>query len=353
MRIKQRHSALHMLLLFFVAPVIAMCSSAEPASDSTSDLAPIGAAPAQSSDNVPEQIDGEQLPGRLLFAQNGDLWVWQETTGRQLTEQGNLAHPAWSPDGTSIAAIQREQSYSNLVLLAANGNDLVQLTNHESTYGLGSFERIYDTMWAFYPTFSPDGTEIAFASQYGPPFGSPASDYNLSLFVTPTTVGSTRTQLYAPEAGNIGRIAYAEDGSVIFAYSSLFEEPPSLVRYSTETGITEPVTGVPEQSYDPAFSADGNWLAFTTRTSSGTDISIVPTTGGTPSQITVLGTARAPAFAPDNSRVAFLAIAPGSTHFDLWIVDLTVADGVASAGGARQLTTDMAIDPDSGLSWGR
>lgn len=353
MCIKQRHYVLHMLLLFLVVPVIAMCSSSEPASDPTNDLAPIGAIPAQSSDNAPEQIDGEQLPGRLLFAQNGDLWIWQEATGRQLTKQGNLTHPAWSPDGTSIAAIQREQSYSDLVLLSASGNDLIQLTNNGSNYGLGSFERIYDTVWAFYPTFSPDGTEIAFASQYGPPFGTPASDYNLSLFVTPTTVGSTRTQLYAPEAGNIGRIAYAQDGSVVFAYSSLFEEPPSLVRYSSESGITEPVADVPEQSYDPVFSTDGNWLAFTTRTSNGTDISIVSTTGGAPTQITTLGTTRAPAFAPDNSRVAFLAVAPGSTHFDLWIADLTMADGVVSAGEARQLTTDMAIDPDSGLSWGR
>ncbi|NOK58158.1 MAG: hypothetical protein GFH25_541210n4 [Chloroflexi bacterium AL-N10] len=350
---KQQHYVLHTLLLLLVALMIAMCSSSTSSTDPTSDLAPIGAVPGQQSDNAPQEVDGEQLPGRLLFAQAGDLWVWQETTGRQLTEQGNLAHPTWSPDGTSIAAIQREQSFSNLVLLSADGSELLQLTNHGSNYGLGSFERIYDTLWAFYPTFSPDGTEIAFASQYGPPFGSPASDYNLSLFVTPATVGSTRTQLYAPEAGHIGRIAYAQDGTVVFAYSSLFEEPPALFQYVTETGATERVAGVPEQSYDPVFSADGNWLAFTTRTNNGTDISVIPATGGAPIQITTLGITRAPAFAPDNSALAFLAIAPGSTHFDLWIVDLTIEGGNLSAGEARQLTTEMAIDPDSGLSWGR
>jgi TolB protein len=74
--------------------------------------------------------------------------------------------------------------------------------------------------------------------------------------------------------------------------------------------------------------------------------------GGAPARLTDMGAARAPAFSPDGSQIAFLAIAPGEGGFDLWVADLTADAGGLRAGAPRRLTSGLGLDADSGLSWG-
>lgn len=295
------------------------------------------------------------LPGRLLFVKDGDIWLWQETAGQKLTHQGNLRQPAWSPNGEWIAAVQRAESYSDIVVLTANGTDPLQLTQNGSQQPLHSYERIYDTIWAFYPSFSPDSSEVAFSGQAGPPFGSPAVDYNLTLFTSPVASGRQQTQLYADAEGQVGRTVYTPDGTaIVFVFSPLSPQgAEQLLRYDLETGAAEPLSQVPAQSYDPTFSPDGRWLAFASRVDNRTDIFARPAVGGTPVRLTNLGSARAPAFSPDGSLLAFLAVAPGSHLFDLWVAEVTPeADGLR-VGEPRHLTEGLGIDADSGLAWGR
>lgn len=299
-------------------------------------------------------VQGLALPGRLLFGKSGDLWLWQGETGNQLTHAGDVFQPAWSPDGSKIAFVQRGESYSDLMMMAADGSAVRRLTNHGSSFPPHSYERIYDTMWAFYPAFSPDGTTIAFASQYGPPAGSPAADYHLSLFSVPAGGGASKSLLYGNDQGHVGRLVYASDGrSIIFAYGPVALEPPQLYRYDLASGAGGPWEGLPEQSYDPVVSPNGRWLAFAARDAGRTDIFAVPLGGGAPVRLTSLGTARSPAFSPDGRWLAFLAIAPDSHGFDLWVAELQEAQGGAlSALSPRQVTQNLGIDADSGLAWG-
>jgi TolB protein len=319
-------------------------------------LAPLGPQPTgRPAGPAPTIVaKGPALPGRLLFVQGGNLWLWQSEAGRQLTSAGDAFQPAWSPDGGRIAYIQRGESYSDLMIMPASGGEPLYLTADGPASSVYSYERIYASKWAFYPAWSPDGAEIAFASQYGPPSGSPATDYHLSLFTTPAGAGGGRQQLYADENGHVGRLAYAPDGSaIVFAYGPSGQGKPALYRYTRSSGAVAPLPGAPEQSYDPAFSRDGRYLAFAARDGGRTDVFAMPTGSGALVRLTSLGAARAPAFSPDGKLLAFLAIAPGTNSFDLWVVELQIgADGALSAAVPRQITHDMALDADSGVAWG-
>ncbi|MFL5804062.1 MAG: hypothetical protein ACJ8CR_20250 [Roseiflexaceae bacterium] len=298
---------------------------------------------------------GAALSGRLLFVRGGNLWLWQGANGSSLTSSGDAFQPAWSPDGARIAYIQRAESFSDLLVVPASGGEPVRLTDAGSGSPPHSYERIYESIWAFYPAWSPDGAEIAFASQAGPPYGSPAVEYRVSLFVAPSGGAGDQQQLYANAMGHVGRLAYAPDGAtIVFAFAPVGDDAPRLYRYSRASGAAEPLPGAPEGSYDPAFSPDGRWLAFAARGEGRTDVFVMLAGGGTPIRLTSLGGARAPAFSPDGQLLAFLAITPGSSSFELWVAELeTGVGGAPRARPPRQVTRNMQIDADSGLSWTR
>ncbi|KAB8140574.1 hypothetical protein F8S13_22760 [Chloroflexia bacterium SDU3-3] len=295
---------------------------------------------------------GISLPGRLLFVRGGDIWQWQGGTGSQLTQQGNLAQPSWSPDGSRIACIQRGNSYSDIVLLSATGDSMLPLTHNDSAEPPNSQGRVRSTIWALYPSFAPDGGTIAYTSQAGPATGEPAADYNLALYTMPAAQGGQRTQRYASDTGQVGRAAYAPDGALALAFQPTGGDArPQILRLTQDQAA--PIDGLPDDSYDPAFSPDGTWLAFATRRGQATDLAIIPAGGGSPTTLTSIGSARAPAFSPDGAWLAFLALSPGSSSFDLWVAPLTLSADSATIGEPKALTSGLQLDPDSGLSWGR
>ena len=311
---------------------------------------PIGA-PAAPAPTV--AAAGEPLPGRLLFVKSGDIWLWQGNRGGQLTRHGQAGQPAFSPDGSRIVFVRYGESFSDLVLMAADGSESTPLTNNGSDLPLNGIERVYDVVWAFAPAFAPGGDEIAFASQFGPPFGSPATDHPLALYTIAPT-GGERLLRYGDPAAHIGRITYTPDGTtLIFGLTPTGNGSARLLRYDRIAETVSQLRGAPEQSYDPAVSPDGAWVAFATRDGNRTDIFALSIDGERLVRLTNLGAARAPVFSPDGTRLAFLAIAPEGDSFDLWVADLLIGnDQALYAGEPRRLTRGLRIDAGSGLAWG-
>ncbi|MCS6841339.1 MAG: hypothetical protein NZ699_08880 [Roseiflexus sp.] len=337
--------------------VLTACTAQMPdAAPTPAALLPIAPPSAQPDAPQPPIIAaGARLPGRLLFVRAGNVWMWQDQIAHPLIDGGTALHPAWSPDGAQIVFVQRDQSFSDVMLLPLSGGAPLRLTNNGSSRPRNSFERIRESIWAFYPSFAPDGQTIAFASQYGPPSGSPAAEYHLALFTLPIQAGGLRRLIYANDMGHVGRVTHSPDGSaIVFVLEPATSSGASqILRYDRATGVATPLPGVPPQSYDPAIAPDGRWLAFASRDGDRTDIFAVPTSGGTVVRLTSIGTARAPAFSPDGRMLAFLAVAPGEIGFDLWVADLRIAGDSLQASTPRRVSIGLCADADSGLSWGK
>jgi TolB protein len=302
---------------------------------------------------APAELRGAALPGRLLFVADGAIWQWQGREARRLITAGDPTQPAFAPDGERIAYVTRSNSASDLVVADRNGRELARLTANEPAAPPNSLERVTASRWALYPAWSPDGEQLVVTSQAAPPVGDPPAEYNLALYSLDVGPAAQLTPLYADAGAHCGRSVFAPDGSLVFVRSALTDDgAQQLYRLDPQLGTSTPLPGAPTPSYDPAFSADGAWLAFAAHSSAGTDIFALPGSGGAAQQLTTMGSARAPAFAPDGGQMAFLAIAPGESGFDLWVSDLTrTENGGLSAGTPRRLTSGRNLDADAGLTW--
>jgi Tol biopolymer transport system component len=112
--------------------------------------------------------------------------------------------PRWSPDGTKIAFYSERDRYGDIyVMNAADGSNQTRLTNTVAR------NFILDTAWDSFPSWSPDGTKIAFDSN---------RDGNQEIYVMNAADGSNPTRLTYDNVSDSGS-SWSPDGTKI-AFSS-------------------------------------------------------------------------------------------------------------------------------------
>src|SRR2546423_13993095 len=79
-----------------------------------------------------QSTDG-QLPGRLLFVKDGDLWMYQGTAARQLATGGTWSQPSWAPSGGSLAYVYRGTNFADIFVTDDRGETQLRLTDSQST----------------------------------------------------------------------------------------------------------------------------------------------------------------------------------------------------------------------------
>lgn len=326
--------------------------------------------------------------GRILFAkvqtiENGgkDDGIWMlENAGKPRKiigmQEGDYAvqYPRWSPDGGQIAYVRAGDRgiYSDLWIINVNDpNSLRQITKFKSgiahTNNVDAEGRyVKDSAIVAGLSWSKGGNFITFTCDKNYPAmrpwtyeqpGDPPSLQNLHVI--------TATQFFSPpnnfQQNHIDNTALAPDGSAM-AFSALWQatdNPNKLTQIHVLDFGTKKytlLTTLPWGAYDPAFSPDGQYIAFAGRPDYRVnDIYLMTRDGKNQVQITTTGAASAPVWSPDGKKLAFLAAFEGA-QFNVYTMDVTPAApgtplAAANFGKPEKITDEKGIDARSGLSW--
>ena len=278
---------------------------------------------------------GDTIPGRILFVKDSNIWMWSEGRARQLTTGNTWQQPRWSPDGSRIAYVYRTENFSEIFVMDADGSNAQRLTRSQSS-------SLSNNDWTFWPTWSPDGSQLAFVSD--------SNSYHPTLWLM-NADGSSKRQPRAPptfqEADDA--LAWSPDGRRL-AVTHFEQQHSQIYLFELPRGPLRPLTESPLGALDPAWSPDGSTLAYAVREAGRVELRLRHVDEGPEVTLKSDGYSRAPAWSPDGRRLAFLSSQGGG--LELYTVELAPEGNSFMARNERQLTQDLNLDGTSGVSWG-
>jgi Tol biopolymer transport system component len=227
---------------------------------------------------------------------------------------------AWSPDGRTIAfgrndlsANEGEENYdTEIYTVDVDGAGEHQLTN--------------DTFSDYWPTWSPDGSKIAFVSDRG----GQADVYLMN------PDGSGITPLTNSTVGEY-QLAWSPDGSKIAFGASGANGPNIYVMNADGTGVTQLTnTGTDAR---PAWSPDGSKIAFESdRNGAGQrEVYVMDANGRNQTRLTFGGRSMQPTWSADGTKIAFTSFPDPVGDVDIYLMNV---DG----SGIQRLTTAAGFD---------
>jgi Tol biopolymer transport system component/DNA-binding winged helix-turn-helix (wHTH) protein len=226
-------------------------------------------------------------PARKVYATQGSI-EW---------DRGALS---WSRDGRTLIFPDGK---------SANGPSSIYALNLDTLQArqLTSPPRLWDGDYT--PTFSPDGTRIAFVRS--------TEGYVRDIYVMPSSGGEPRA--VTRDQRQLSNLAWSADGNDII-FSSDRGGKFSLWRVSFKGGNPERLQVGGEDAFAPAVASKGNHLAYAQRFAKWSIIQIDLGSQATPKPVTKVlsGTQQdsAPQYSPDGSRIAFQSWRSGSQ--EIW-----------------------------------
>jgi Tol biopolymer transport system component len=311
---------------------------------------------------VPTEAPGIKVPGSLVYAKDGNIWVESNMQATQLTTGGKDAMPSFTPDGTNVIFIRTryikglwKDGLGQFAYYAmdvpsiwevptAGGNAKKLLDGAYNPPGKGTW-----MAWLREPVLSPNGHTIAMATDLPNPSKNGAD-------VTIKFYDLNSNHLSDPNLADVAPLghqdpAWRPDGKVLaYVYNNRDGATgvPQIYAYSVALGTARAISG--PGYLHPSWSPDGKYLAVTKTSAYGTDVAILNATSG--AEVALLtndGSSWAPTWSPAGDQVAYLH-ANGQV-VDLELVALKGNYGDWTPGDVQDLTTNAGLDSISRPDW--
>lgn len=185
---------------------------------------------------------------RVIFEARGELFnvPVKEGYSVNLTRSSGAfdRHPAWSPDGSTVAYWSDDSGEYEVYLHELSTGDKRQLTNRGKGYG-------YTLFW------SPDGSKISFIDETNTIYVVDAESGEV------TEAGSYRWNI--SHGGKSGyTMSWSPDSRWLAFTSGMENANNSIMLYDTEEDELKQATSAFYSNSNPVFSRDGKYLFYTT-----------------------------------------------------------------------------------------
>jgi Tol biopolymer transport system component len=350
-------------LVVIAAVSFALLGGTLPALPGDGNGGPNGPVRTPTASNVVITDPRSDVPGRILYAKGGSIWVQSGADARQLTDSGGEgtkdSMPAWSPDGQSIYFVRttRERGtwpsgaelreynlhVPRLLRIAADGTGEpeVQLTGNV---------RSGSNRWSYFirePSISPDGSTAAIVTDGPDPT---QSDIVLKLLDLETgeltDPGVAQTQSLGHQAP-----AWSPDGRFVLYVRNAREGTrgtPSIFRYNVANERSQALTSSGYST--PSWSRDGRFVAATRTSNFGTDVVILDArTGVELLRVTNDDSSFSPVWSPEGDAIAYLRVQHGVV--DLYLVRLSGTAPDWTVGEPIALTVAAGLDAEARPVW--
>ncbi len=230
---------------------------------------------------------------RIAFVSNGDIDVMTadgSAVAQLTTDPAPDISPSWSPDGTRLAFVSYRDRFAEIYVMNADGSNQVRLTS------------VLANHWD--PAWSPDGSKIAFASN---------RDGNAEIYVMGAD-GSNVTRL-TNNAASDAQPAWSPDGTRI-AFQSYRDGNSEIYAMNADGSGVVRLTNNPATDAEPAWSPDGSKIAFVSDRDGNYQIYVMNADGSAATRlISNQDVDLDPAWSPSGSTLAFTGIVTSCDYY--------------------------------------
>ncbi|MFL5689278.1 MAG: TolB family protein [Chloroflexota bacterium] len=322
--------------------------------------APADATPAPSNVVVvPPEVEEYKVPGSIVYAKAGNIWLQKGKDVKQLTTGGNDSMPSWSPDGKTVYFIRTtdgighwpagnvlrdyQMTVPNVMSVKADGSaDPVRLINGRVSINGRTWHS-----WIREPVVSPDGRTLAMVSDRPNPS---TSDVVLQFYDLASKKGTVpklaetrplghQDPTWRPDGKTLLYVRNGRDGA---------KGAPVIYTWDVAKKKGSPLTG--PGYLEPSYSPDGRYIVATKQSSFGNDLVILDGANGREVQrLTTDGASWAPVWSPTGDGIAFLHIR--GQIVDLKLMRLDGAGPDWTVKDVISLTEVSGLDGESRPGW--